>query len=64
MKLQFKVPEMTCGGCVSNITRAIKTVDANATVQADPQTKTVSVETQSPEATIKAAMAKVGYRPN
>ncbi len=63
MKLQLKVPNMSCGGCVSTITDAIKTVDANATVQADPQTKTVLVETQSPEAAIKAAMTKVGYRP-
>jgi copper chaperone len=64
MKLQLKVPNMSCGGCVSTITDAIKTVDANATVQGDPQTKTVSVETQSPEAAIKEAMAKVGYRPS
>ena len=64
MKLQLKVPSMSCGGCVSTITDAIRTVDANATIQGDTQTKTVSVETQSPEATIKAAMAKVGYRPN
>ncbi len=61
MKLQFKVPEMTCGGCVSNITRAIKTVDANATVQGDPQTKIVLVETKSPEPEIKAALAHAGY---
>jgi len=61
MKLQFKVPEMTCSSCVSNITRAIKTVDANATVQGDPQTKIVLVETKSPEPEIKAALAQAGY---
>ena len=64
MKLQLKVPNMSCGGCVSTITDAIKTVDATATVQGNPQTKTVSVETQSSEAAIKVAMAKVGYRPD
>ena len=61
MKLQLKVPEMTCGGCVNTITKAIKTVDANAIVQGDPQTKIVSVETQAPETAIKAAIAQVGY---
>jgi copper chaperone len=61
MKLQFKVPDMTCGGCVNNITRAIKTIDANATVQGDPQTKIVLVETKSPEPEIKAALAQAGY---
>jgi len=61
MKLQLKVPDMTCGGCVSTITKAIKTVDANATIQGDPQTKMVSVETQAPETAIKEAISKVGY---
>ncbi|BAU15765.1 heavy metal transport/detoxification protein (plasmid) [Leptolyngbya sp. NIES-3755] len=61
MKLQLKVPDMTCGGCVSSITRAIKTVDANAVVQGDPKTKTVLAETQASETAIKAAIAKVGY---
>jgi copper chaperone len=61
MKLQFKVPDMTCGGCVSNITRAIKTVDTNATIQGDPQTKIVLVETKSPESEIKAALTQAGY---
>jgi len=61
MKLQLKVPEMTCGGCVNAITKAIRTVDANAIVQGDPQTKIVSVETQAPETAIKAAIAQVGY---
>jgi copper chaperone len=61
MKLQLKVPEMTCGGCLNTITKAIKTVDTHAIVQGDPKTKTVLVETQAPETTIKAAIAQVGY---
>jgi len=61
MKLQLKVPDMTCGGCVSTITNVIKTVDANASVQGDPKTKIVSVETQASESAIKTAIAKVGY---
>jgi len=61
MKLQLKVLGISCGGCVNTVTKAIKKVDANAIVQGDPQTKTVLVETQSSEATIKAAIAKAGY---
>jgi copper chaperone len=61
MKLQLKVPKMSCGGCVNSITKAIKTVDANAIVQGDPQTKIVLVETKSPEPEIKAALAQAGY---
>ena len=61
MKLQLKVPDMTCGGCVSTITNAIKTVDTNATVHGDPKTKIVLVETESSESDIKKAIAQVGY---
>lgn len=61
MKLQLKVPGISCGGCVGTVTQAIKAVDANAIVQGDSQTKIVLVETQSSEATIKAAIAKAGY---
>lgn len=61
MKLQLKVPGISCGGCVSTVTKAIKTVDTNAIVQGDPQTKTVLVETESSESAIKAAIAKAGY---
>ncbi len=61
MKLQLKVPDMTCEGCVSTITNAIKTVDANASIQGDLKTKIVLVETESSEAAIKKAIAQVGY---
>ena len=52
MKLQLNVPGISCGGCVSTVTQAIKAVDANASVQGDPKTKTVLVETESPEVAI------------
>ena len=61
MKLQLNVPGISCGGCVSTVTQAIKAVDANAIVQGDPKTKTVLVETESPESAIKAAIARAGY---
>ena len=61
MKLQLNVPGISCGGCVSTVTQAIKAVDANASVQGDPQSKVVVVETKSSEATIKAAIAKAAY---
>ena len=46
---------------MSTVTQAIKAVDANAIVQGDPKTKTVLVETESPESAIEAAIAKAGY---
>ncbi|MDM9384697.1 heavy-metal-associated domain-containing protein [Chlorogloeopsis sp. ULAP01] len=61
MKVQFLVPKMACSACVETITKAIQTIDATATVQANSKTKVVSVETQASETVIKQAIAAVGY---
>lgn len=61
MVLQLKVPKMACGACINTITKAVKTVDPNATVQGEAKTKIVLVETQAPETVIKKAIAAVGY---
>jgi copper chaperone len=61
MTLTLKVPKMACSACVNTITKAIKTVDATATVQAEPKTKLVNVETQASETVVKEALASVGY---
>ncbi|MDB9305741.1 MULTISPECIES: heavy-metal-associated domain-containing protein [Cyanophyceae] len=61
MTLKLTVPNMACSACATNITNAVKTVDANATIQADPQTKFVSVDTQASETAIKDALAAAGY---
>ena len=70
MTLQLTVPKMACSACVNTITKAVKTIDPNATVQAEPQTKLVKIETQANETAIKQAMgdkpppranAAVGY---
>jgi copper chaperone len=61
MQLQLKVLDMSCGGCLSTISEAIKTVDAHAIVHGDPQTKIVLVDTEFPETVIKTAIAQAGY---
>jgi copper chaperone len=61
IKLELKVPEISCGGCVNAIANAVKTLDANAIVQGNPTTKIVSVETQASETAIREAIAKIGY---
>ncbi|GAX38254.1 heavy-metal-associated domain-containing protein [Nodularia sp. NIES-3585] len=61
MTLKLTVPNMACSACATNITNAVKTVDANARIQADPQTKFVSVDTQASETAIKDALAAAGY---
>jgi copper chaperone len=61
MTLQLTVPNMACSACGDTITEAIKAIDSNATVQADPKTKQVSVETQQSETAVKKAIADAGY---
>ncbi len=61
MKLELTVPSMACGACAETITKAIQTVDAGATVEADPQTKIVVVNTSAAEAAVKSAVEQAGH---
>lgn len=61
MTLKLTVPNMACSACANTITNALKAVDANANIQADPKTKLVSVDTQASESAIKEALAAAGY---
>ena len=61
MTLQITVPKLACTTCVNTITQAIKTIDSTATVEGNPKTKIVNIETQGSETAIKEAIAAVGY---
>ncbi len=61
MTIQLKVPDIACSACVNTVTKAIKSVDANATVEADTKTKIVKVQSQQSEDKIKEIIAKAGY---
>lgn len=63
MTLQFKVPKLVCSACAKTITEAIQKVDANATVQTDPKTKLINLETQASRTAIETALASAGYPP-
>lgn len=61
MTLQLKVPNMACSACGETITRAIRAIDPKATVQTDPKTKLVNIETQASQAAVKEAITAAGY---
>ena len=61
MAVQLTVPTMVCGACATTITKAIQKVDAEATVEADPETKLVVVNTSAAEAAVKAAVEQAGH---
>lgn len=56
------VPDMTCGHCAKVVTEAVKSVDSNATVNIDLETKTVQIDSQSVDAAaVSQALDAAGY---
>lgn len=62
--IAFEVNDMTCGHCVSTITKALKAADRDAKVQIDLATHRVQVEPMSADAEeLAAAIKDAGYTP-
>ena len=62
--LTFQVDDMTCGHCVSTITRAVKDTDPQAKVAVDLARHLVTIETAASDAQeMRDAIAEAGYTP-
>jgi len=60
----FVVNDMTCGHCVSTITKSLKALDPHAKVTIDLGQRLVQVESNSVgAATLRSAIAEAGYTP-
>ena len=62
--IAFDVNDMTCGHCVSAITRAVRTVDTRAMISIDLAARRVeieSAETSAPQ--LADAIRQAGYTP-
>ncbi len=60
----FEVKDMTCGHCVSTITKAVRAVDAGAKVQIDLATHRVMIDpTEADAAELSEAIKEAGYTP-
>ncbi|WP_371685969.1 heavy-metal-associated domain-containing protein [Nitratireductor sp. OM-1] len=57
----LNVPDMTCGHCAKAVTEAVKSVDSNAAVNVDLETKTVQIDSQSADAAVIQALDAAGY---
>jgi len=57
----FKVEGMSCQHCVNAITKALKTLDANADVTINLDQKMVIVETNVKPEAIRQAIISEGY---
>ena len=60
---ELTLPTMTCGHCISVVTRAIKQADAQAVVKIDLASHRVRVQTTEDRQTIEAAVVEAGYVP-
>ncbi|GGE27137.1 copper chaperone [Gemmobacter megaterium] len=59
--MQFHIENMTCGGCVRGVARAIQTVDPTATVDADPASRRVTVQSSQPSTAFLPALEAAGF---
>ena len=58
---ELNVQNMTCGHCVGAVTRAVKTVDPDASVQVDLQSGRVSVDSDATAGELIQAIGAAGY---
>ncbi|MSO90442.1 MAG: heavy metal transporter [Acetobacteraceae bacterium] len=59
----FRVPDMTCGGCVQAITKAVRAADPAAAIAADVPTQLVRIESARPAPELVAAIEAAGFTP-
>ena len=60
---QFNVEDMTCGHCVSRVTKAVKAVDSQAEVDISLRDKRVNVRSRAAQDMIAEAIQEAGYTP-
>lgn len=61
--IQFHVRDMTCGHCVSVITKAAKAVDPQAKVEIDLKAQLVRIDADADAARFVDAIREAGYTP-
>lgn len=62
--MEFRIENMTCGGCARGVTKAIQSVDAGAQVTADPPKRTVQVVANATRGQIEQALTEAGFPPS
>jgi copper chaperone len=61
--MQFHIDNMTCGGCARTVTRAIQSVDPDASIDTDPPSRLVKVDTAASQEQVVAALREAGFPP-
>jgi copper chaperone len=61
--MELEVKDMTCGHCAGAITKAVKDVDAQASVDIDIAAKTVRIDSSRSINDFLSAIEEAGYSP-
>jgi len=61
--LEFRVQDMTCNHCVGAITKAVKHVAPQASVEIDLEHHLVRIQGEADQAIVQAAIVDAGYTP-
>ncbi|HEV7264130.1 MAG TPA: heavy-metal-associated domain-containing protein [Falsiroseomonas sp.] len=59
--MRFDIPDMTCGHCVKTVTKAVQSIDPDATVQADLAAHVITVASNADAARLSTAISAAGY---
>lgn len=60
---EFKLPDMTCGGCARKVTQALQRVDPQCDVQVDLPAQQVQVRSNQPREALRQALSDAGFAP-
>jgi copper chaperone len=61
MQTTFTVTDLACSACADKIDMAIRTIDPQAKIFADANTKLVRIESELPSTTLENAVVAAGY---
>jgi len=61
--IEIKVPDMTCGHCISTITKAVKALDGQAKVDVTLSEHLVRVESKASKEAVLHSITEAGYTP-
>jgi len=61
MSFEFIVPDMACSSCATAIANAVRSLDSGAQIEADPDTKTVKIDTSRAKTEVEQAIVAAGY---
>ena len=62
--IELTINDMTCGGCVASITRVVKGLDPNASVEADVAAKRVKISSAIKSEAVITAISDAGFHPH